>query len=144
MVIWNEDWKKAQCDRLEADRKKEQARRLTWWACERAAWEDNQERKEEEGWKWGSWQWSQRNWPQDEWWGSTGARGSSDPPPPEPTAEPTASSTPLAIMDYAYPTRNHGEDVMALRVATITPVTFMPQRHVTMALGRPVIVLSGF
>ena len=77
---------------------------------------------------------------QEEGWWSSGARGS-EAPPPEPTAEPTASSAPLAIQDKAYPTRNREEDLTALRAAAITPVSFAPHRHVMMALGRPVVVL---
>ena len=77
---------------------------------------------------------------QEEGWWSSGAQGS-EAPPPEPTAEPTASSAPLAIQDKAYPTRNREEDLTALRAAAITPVSFAPHRHVMMALGRPVVVL---
>ena len=120
MVVWHQDWRKAQVDRLEKERKEENDLRLHWWSCERARWEDMQEEKEEQGWTWGSGHWKQGNWSQANWQGSTGARGSSDPPPPEPTAEPTASSTPLATMESAYPTKDHGEDLTALRAATTT------------------------
>ena len=138
----NPDWKKAQCERLEEERKTELGLRSTWWAVQRAKWEDEEKKKEAERWTWGSWWWAKRDWSQEDRSGSSGARGSQE-PPPEPTAEPTASSTPLAIEDFTYPTRNPGEDLTALRAATMTPVSFMPQRHVMMALGRPVVVLSG-
>ena len=143
MVVWSQDWKKAQSDRLEPARKAEKGRRSDWWARQRAKWEDQQDKKEAEGLTWGSGHWNQRNRSQEKSQGSTGARGSNDSPPPEPTAEPTASSRPLAILDRAYPKRNHGDDMIALRDVGQTPMSFQPQRHITMALGRPVVVLSG-
>ena len=143
MVVWNQDWRKAQVDRLEKERKTEKDARLQWWSCERASWEDMQEEKEEQGRTRGSGKRKRGNWSQANSQGSTGARGSSDPPPPEPVSEPTATARPRAILDHPYPKRNHGDDMIALRAATMTPASFMPQRHITMALGRPVVVLSG-
>ena len=136
---------KAQCDRLEGERKTEKGLRSQWWACQRAMWEDAEDEKEDEGWEGvsGHWDSDKGKWSQEDWQGSTGARGSSDPPPPEPTAEPTASSRPKAIVNCGYPKRTHGEDHIALRASAMTPSSFQPQRHVAMALGRPVIVLSG-
>ena len=139
------DWKKAQSERLEEERKKELGLRSTWWSIQRAKWEDEQTRQQEaEGWAWGSWWWSQSQWgwSQEDMSGSSGLQERPGSPPPEPRAEPTASSPPLAIEDFQYPTRNHGEDLTALRAAAITPASFVPQRHVMMALGRPVVVLS--
>ena len=143
------DWKKAQAERLEEVRKKELGLRETWWQGQRAKWEEEQKRKEEDdSWTWGSWSWSKSQWD----WHQEGQSASSGlqerpgeappPPPPEPVAEPTASVPLLAIEDFTYPNRNHEEDLAALRAAAITPVSFAPQRHVTMALGRPVVVLS--
>ena len=139
----NLDWKKAQSERLEEERKQS-------WGCARRGGRSiepngrmRRRRKKPKAGHWGSSWWRQRDWSQEDRSGSSGARGSQE-PPPEPTADPTTSSTPLlAIEDFAYPTRNHGEDLTALRAAAMTPVSFMPQRHVTMALGRPVLVLSG-
>ena len=36
------------------------------------------------------------------------------------------------------------EDKVALRDASMTPASFMPQRWITVALGRPVVVLRGY
>ena len=138
------DWKKAQCERLEEERKKELGLRSTWWSGQTAKWEDEQKRKEEaEGWAWGSWWWGDNQWGNSRWgWHGTGTWGSYEGCPPEPIAKPTASAHLLAIENFEFPNRNHGEDLTAIRAAAITPVSFVPQRHVTMALGRPVVVLS--
>ena len=144
MVVWPQDWRKAQVGRLEKERKEENDYRLHWWSCERARWEDMAgQGLEEKGWTWKSGHWKQGNWSQANWQGSTGARGSNDPPPPEPETEPPATPRSRGIVDRPYPKRNHGDDAIALRAAAMTPASFMPQRHITMALGRPVVVLSG-
>ena len=36
------------------------------------------------------------------------------------------------------------EDKEALRDVSLTPASFMPQRWITVALGRPVVVLRGY
>ena len=101
------------------------------------------QKKAAENWTWGSWWWSW--WAPEEKWGSSGARGSQELSLPPARAEPTAGDdNPQQWDDFHFPARNHGEDLSALRVAAMTPVSFMPQRHVTMALGRPVVVLIGF
>ena len=115
------------CKRCHGDEKldwtkQDGTRWTTRWFVPQASWWDNIECRDDDEMQWGMswwrrWDWSEWDW---DWQRSAGAVGSSDPPPPEPTAEPTASSTPLATMDSAYPTKDHGEDLTALRAATTT------------------------
>ena len=116
-----------------------------WWKTEKDEKEEEKEKKTAaEEWTWGSWWWDQSDWSRDEWWGSASASGSQWNAPPH-KAEPTASSTAQSetSKDWMYPKRTVGEDHLALRYAAMSPASFMPQRHVTMALGRPVVVLTG-
>ena len=114
------DSKTAKCGSTEAECKKEQGLRSTRWFVPQSSWWDNEECRDDDGWTWGSWWWRRWDWSEEDWQSSAGAFGSSDPPPPEPTAEPTASSTPLATVEFAGPTQDHGEDLTALRAATTT------------------------
>ena len=139
---------KAQAERLEEAREEEIGLRSTWWAGQRAKWEDEVQPKEDaEDWAWGSWSRSDRrgDTSQEDRSASSGLQGrvkEARRSPPEAVAEPTASAGPLPMEDFQFPNRTREEDLTALRAAAITPVSFAPQRHVTMALGRPIVVLS--
>ena len=137
-------WSKAQSERLEESRAKELEIRQTWWKTEKAKKEEKEKKREaEHSWAWGSWWSGQWDWGTDKGRGSGGASGSQSNDPRQ-TAEPTASSTARSsTAEWLYPSRSAEEDHMALRHAAISPASFMPQRHVTMALGRPVVVFTG-
>ena len=134
-------WKKAQSARLEQERAKEVNLRNQWFAAERAKWEEAEQKKQASEWKWGSSWWRQ---PQSHWSGTwvsqSGASSSVWRERPQ-EAEPTASSYEgCSPAEGSFPKRNPNEDKEALRSAALSPASFMPQRHVTMALGRPVMV----
>jgi hypothetical protein len=135
------NWSKAQAERLEESRAQELELREMWSKTEMAKKEEKEKTMEGKGWEWGSWWSGQWDWSTDKW----GASGSqSIVPPPPPPAEPTAGSTAKSdTAPWSYPKRSVGEDHVALRNAAISPASFMPQRHVTMALGRPVVVFTG-
>ena len=135
-------WAKSQAQRLEEARAQELELRQMWWQTQKAKKEEQERKMEAKGWTWGSWWWGQSNWSTEEWRTAGGASSSqSNDPPPEP--EPTASSSARSnAPQVPYPSRSLGEDHMALRHAALSPASFVPQRHVTMALGRPVVVLT--
>ena len=135
-------WTKAQAERLEEARAQELELREMWRKTEKAKNKDSEKKKEAEGWAWGSWWSGQWDWSRDQWSEQGGSRGSQDQDPPQ-NAEPTASTEGGSTTPPFIPLRTVGEDFTALRHAAITPASFMPQRHVTMALGRPVVVLAG-
>ena len=43
----------------------------------------------------------------------------------------------------AFTTERVHEDMGTHRLKALTPLSFQPQRHITMILGRPVVVLNG-
>ena len=136
-------WSKAQAERLEEARAQELELRQTCWKTEKAKKEAEEEKIQAKGWEWGSWWSGQWDWSTDKGQSSGGASGSQSLLALE-NAEPTASSTAREnTAQWLYPKRTVGEDHMALRHATISPASFVPQRHVTMALGRPVVVFTG-
>ena len=133
-------WAKAQAERLEEARAQELEIRQMWVKREKAQKEEKEKKLGVKGWAWGSWWSGQWDWNTDQR-GSSGGASSHE---PLQGAEPTAS--PPALGDTArwlYPTRSVEEDHMALRNAAISPASFVPQRHVSMALGRPVVVFTG-
>ena len=114
-----------------------------WWKTEKAQKEEKEKKVGAKGWAWGSWWSGQWDWSTDKWGSSGGASGSQSNDPPQ-KAEPTASSTAKSdTAQWLYPSRSVEEDHVALRHAAISPASFVPQRHVTMALGRPVVVFTG-
>ena len=140
----SQDWKKAQAERLEWRRGLKLEERRIYEEWEQAHKELTKQKKQSEDWKWGSWWWGwswSQGGQQANWWTSTGASSTQKGSPPPPTAEPTASIRPQAPWEQR--NRDPGEDKADLRLVALTPASFMPQRHVAMALGRPVVVLRG-
>ena len=105
------------------------------WLEEERQWQECDEGwKWSEGWKWEEgWKWD-ANWWEDAGWSDQHA---------EPTASWNPQASQAAASSHDFPLRDPDEDKYWLRNATLTPASFMPQRLVTMALGRPVVVLRG-
>ena len=140
------DWKFAQASRLEVLRHNEREVRQHWFDKHHKTHQQQQQQQQEwaESWKWGSWWWdhSQQQWGAD-WWSLGEAWSSGFDAEPTASVPPAAQGSGAASSSTQFPTRTPDEDKFALRNATLTPASFMPQRHVTMALGRPVVVLRG-
>ena len=136
-------WSKAQAERLEEARAQELELSTIWWKTEKAKKEEKEKKMEGKGWAWGSWWSGQWDGSTDKRWSSGGASGSQSNDPPQ-NAEPTASSKEKSdTAQWLYPSRSAEVDHAALRLAAISPASFAPQRHVAMALGRPVVVFTG-
>ena len=141
-----EDWKFAQASRLELQRHNEREARQAWFDAQAAAWQEQQQQEWAAGENWGSWWqspegqwWGSQWWTQEEaWWSSFHAEPTASWERTEPTAGGASSSS-----DWQ-PDRTPEEDKAKLRDATFTPASFMPQRWVMYAIGRPVVVLRGF
>ena len=138
-------WKKAQSERLETERAQELKFREQWYPAQRPK---SPEKKEEEAehsqWTWGSWWWHSappKWWPQN--WSDSQASSAAWNQGSQYVDEPTAFNVFVPPTAKSMPHRTPNEDKRALRNAAMTPASFMPQRHVTMALGRPVVVLQG-
>ena len=140
------DWKKEQVNRLEIEREKELLERDTWFQSKKAKGLKKAKKAEDAAVSWSSssWWWEDgENWHDQDWhkqeeasWepalhAEPGAHGDA----PEPSARAAGSS------DNPWETVTPEEDKRKLRAATLTPAGFAPQRCVTMALGRPVVVL---
>ena len=133
-------WAAVQGQRLEEGRGEQLRERETWHVAEAekrkwSQWEHKSRWVWKEGdWKWSEWQggegWS---WHPATWWYE------------EPTAlEPTGASSSgwMEDQDETTLTPDHVHaDMGTHRMTTLTPLSFQPQRHVTMVLGRPVVVL---
>ena len=140
------DWKFPQASRLEIQRHEERQARQAWFDELAAKWEELQQQEWDEAQEWGSWWWSPDDpswgsdwWTQGEAWQS-GLRAG-------PTAEGAFTERTAGAASSSsqwLPPRSPEEDKAKLRDATITPASFMPQRWITMALGRPVVVLRGY
>ena len=135
-------WAKAQAERLEEKRAQELELREMWFKTEKAKKDEAKKKEEAAGWAWGSWWWGKWDWSQDQWW-EEGKKSAEPTASTEVKAEPTASTEESSGDAFRFPSRTLGEDYTALRNAAMTPGSFMPQRHVTMALGRPVAVFGG-
>ena len=135
------DWSKQQAARLEEahfqqlsldeEWEKKQGKQPTWWEQWNDSWR----------WDWKSHSWTRSNW---SWWsGWKWDESGGWSREPTTTKMQTASSTsweedkdPKMITT----SRVH-EDMSSHRMKAITPLSFQPQRHITMILGRPVLVL---
>ena len=141
------DWKKAQADRLELQRSIDLRVRDLVAQAEKVDGQDRVWRKTNGG----LWWWQIESAGEDKR-GSSSAAAAAEPSASSAaaTSESAASSAAAAAQPAAssqeltFPSRSAEEDHLTLRHAAMTPASFMPQRHVTMALGRPVVVLIGF
>ena len=133
-------WKKAQAERLEISRATAMEDRRAWveWAKEQEEAEKRQA-ADKKGWSRSSswWSWSQ-SWSQADKWASTSASSGQRASLP-PSDAGAAAMRPQAPWEQRAP--DPGQDLLTLRHTALTPAAFMPQRHVTMALGRPLVVL---
>ena len=111
-----------------------------WPKTEKTQKEEKEKKWKAKGWAWGSWWAGKWDWSSDQRGTSGGASTHNPLQGAEPTAGPRAKGD---TARWLYPTRSAEEDHMALRHAAISPASFVPQRHITMALGRPVVVFSG-
>ena len=140
----DDKWQQAQATRLERERHEELATRAAGYAWCAEQQQPSLQRKEAwlpEAWAWGSWWWEgssnprkRGRWSTGENWGSGWSA--------EPIASVEQQPTPPAPPAAKFPARSPEEDKQALRMAALTPAAFIPQRHVMMALGRPVMVLG--
>lgn len=133
-------WKKAQAERLEISRAIAIEDRKAWaqWEQEKKEAEKREAADQKGWWRTSSWwSWSQ-SWSQADKWATTSASSGhrESLPPPDAGA---AAIRPQAPWEQRAP--DAGRDLLTLRNVALTPASFMPQRHVTMALGRPVVVL---
>ena len=134
------DWSTAQAGRLDEGHfsqlrtheewlQQEQERQSTWWQQWHQSW---------------AWDWANHRWT----WGSGGfAWGGRGWWSQEPAALDTQQMAGSSWEEDKDPTtltpeRVH-EDMGTHRLKALTPVSFQPQRHITMILGRPVVVLRG-
>ena len=109
--------------------KQEQERQRRW----------SQEWKQSWAWDWAShrWTWGSGcfDWGGRGWWSQ------------EPTAldsqKMAASSWEEDKDPTTFTTERVHEDMGTHRLKALTPLSFQPQRHITMILGRPVVVLNG-
>ena len=140
------DWSFEQVSRLEVRRDQEHEIRQTWFKKQAAKWRVKEEQmlaeEEESGSRWRSHDDASRG---ADWWTQGEARSSgcdaetaARAMPAEPTAAGASSSSDVHMH------RTPEEDKATLRDAILTPASFMPQRWVTYALGRPVVVLRGY
>ena len=137
-------WAKAQAERLEEARAQELELRESWWGGQKDLKEKKEEKKGSKDWQWGSWWWGQWDRSAGEWAGGSEGASSSQTKDPPAIAEPTASYTAHSNTgQWLFPSRTVGEDHQALRHAAMSPASFAPQRHITMVLGRPVVVFKG-
>ena len=141
------DWKKGQANRLEIEREKELQERDMWFQSKKAKGL-KKAKKAEDGtgqWSSSSWWWEDgEDWHDQDWHkqeeASCGPASHAEPcahGAPEPSARAAESSDSENPWETVTPT----QDKTKLRNATLTPAGFQPQRCVTMALGRPVVVL---
>ena len=107
--------------------------------------EQERQRSSSQEWKqsW-AWDWATHRWT----WGSGGSgwggRGWWSQEPTALDSQKMAASSWEEDKDLISSTteRVH-EDMGTHRLKALTPVSFQPQRHITMILGRPVVVLNG-
>ena len=133
-------WAAVQGQRLEEGRGEQLRERETWHVAEAEKRKWSQwEHKSRWVWKEGDWKWSE--WQGGEGWSWHPATWCYE----EPTAlEPTGASSSgwMEDKDETTLTPDHVHaDFGTHRTTTMTPLSFQPQRHVTMVLGRPVMVL---
>ena len=141
-TVARKPWQVAQVGRLEEERTKALEERTQWFEKE-----EEEKKKKKEGWEHHQGWWSQHgnwhSWAGGRQWGwrwDTGAASS------EPTASAAASS---GSQDNWWTEAKEltpdgvAEDLRTYRSTIMSPASFQPQRHVTMVLGRPVVVLLG-
>ena len=142
--LWKEaqrpEWTKAQAERLDEGHFAQMRSHEEWLKQEKqrqSRW--SQKRKQSWSWDWAShrWTWGSGgfDWGGRGWWSQ------------EPTAldsqKMAASSWEEDKDPTTFTTERVHEDMGTHRLKTLTPVSFQPQRHITMILGRPVVVLNG-
>ena len=134
------EWARAQAERLDEGHfaqlrihdewlQEEQERQRSW----------SQEWKQSWAWDWATHRWT---------WGTGGSKhGRQDWWSQEPTAldpQTMAASSWEEDKDATTFTKERvHEDMGTHRLKALTPVSFQPQRHITMILGRPVMVLNS-
>ena len=132
------EWAKAQAERLDEGHFSQMRSHEEWLKQERQRrW--SQEWKQSWAWDWAShrWTWGSGGfgWGGRGWWSQ------------EPTAldsqKMAASSWEEDKDPTAFTTERVHEDMGTHRLKALTPLSFQPQRHITMILGRPVVVLNG-
>ena len=140
------DWSFEQVSRLELRREAEREIRQTWFKKQAAKWKVKQQQmvaeEDESGSRWRSHDDASQG---AERWTQGEARSSgcdAETAASSLLAEPTAAGASSSSDVHMH--RTPEEDETALRDATLTPASFMPQRWVTYALGRPVVVLRGY
>ena len=132
-------WAKQQASRLEEahfqqlslddEWKKKQGKQATWWEQWNESWQ----------WDWKSHSWSRKDWSSSGWrWDKSGWWSR------EPTASRSQQATASSWEEDKDPklisTTKVRDDMASHRMKAITPLSFQPQRHVMVVLGRPVIV----
>lgn len=130
-------WAREQALRLEEGRVAQMQLHDDWWTQEqeRVWWQQWQD-------SW-AWDWAENRWTWADWsggqWSGSGRRGK----PQEPTAlrHPMPSSSSWEGDDPANLSVDQVHaDMGTHRLKAVMPVSFQPQRHITMILGRPVMV----
>ena len=146
LMFKEKDWKFAQAGRLEVSRHAERGERDTWFDSKRARAAGVLRQQDAAAWSsWGSWwsthgdqEWGAHWWsPGEGWWAEAPAEPDPGTTPWEPTAPGAASSS--DVWNNLTPE----EDKTKLRLASLAPISFQPQRWITYVQGRPVVVLRG-
>ena len=139
------EWRFEQASRLEIRRHKEKENREAWFQKQEEKYEEWKQAEWAAAKQWDTWWWSEAAWG-DDWWTQGEAKGSGW--HAEPTARRAPTSPPKGGASSStstwVPKKSAEEDKEALRDVSLTPASFMPQRWITIALGRPVIVLRGY
>ena len=131
-------WAFQQVSRLELQRADEEARRSQWFAKAEKDWKKFQKEQRRSPYaRWESWWYSHEDgWWMSDWWQNRQQHWW------EAAREPPAAAQEMAWNDWSTD-RTPAQDKAALRIASLSPCSFQPQRWVMMALGRPVVVLGG-
>ena len=131
-------WQVAQAQRLEERRADRKEMVDAWHGRPQKDKKSSGKGSSSSGW---STQWQEGGWWGWEEWGATDDRRPFNIFRRSHDAEPTASSWEVQSPGkWLHPKRTPEEDLSDFRDQTLSPSSFVPQRHYMMALGRPVAV----
>ena len=132
----------------------QQAARLSWAHFEQVKmddeWKNNEKEEAQRSWWYNwydsfSWDWKSSGWSWDESGGWSWESGGWSREPTTSRMQKPSSSSWEEDKDLSTISKQRvHEDMKVARMKGITPLSFQPQRHVTMILGRPVVVLVWF
>ena len=131
-------WGFHQASRLELRRADEEAERQKYFDNAKKDWKKYEKQQRHSPYaRWESWWYSHEDgWWMSDWWQNRQEHWW------EAAREPPAAAQEMAWNDWSTD-RTPAQDKAALRIASLSPCSFQPQRWVIMALGRPVVVLGG-